>query len=120
MPVQYAGIIAEHNAVRNQAGLFDLGHMGQVDVAGPDALAFLQAITPNDVNELEPGQAHYSMLPLPEGGLIDDILIYRNTDPESATWLFINAANHIRDVAWMQKQLADGGFDVDRPGHFRT
>ncbi|HQY29712.1 MAG TPA: glycine cleavage system protein T, partial [Thermomicrobiales bacterium] len=109
MPVQYAGIIAEHNAVRNEAGLFDLSHMGQVDVRGPEALEFLQAITPNDVAELAPGQAHYSMLPTPEGGLIDDILIYRNPGADGYM-VVINAANHARDVAWMLKQREVLGF----------
>ena len=111
MPVQYTGIIAEHNAVRNQAGLFDLGHMGQVDVDGPQALEYLQAITPNDVSKLAPGQAHYSMLPTPDGGLIDDILIYRNPNADGYM-VVINAANHERDVAWMLKQQDALGFDV--------
>src|SRR5688500_18016438 len=77
MPVQYSGIIAEHNAVRQHAGLFDLGHMGQVDVHGPGALDYLQYVTTNDVSQLKPGQAQYSMLPDPTGGVIDDILVYR-------------------------------------------
>jgi aminomethyltransferase len=112
MPVQYSGIIAEHNAVRNQAGLFDLGHMGQVDVRGPDALAFLQAITPNDVAELIPGQAHYSMLPNQQGGLLDDILIYRRPD-EDGYMVVVNASNRFRDVEWMRQQrAARPDFDV--------
>jgi aminomethyltransferase len=111
MPVQYSGIIAEHNAVRQQAGLFDLGHMGQVDVDGPQALDFLQAITPNDVSKLAPGQAHYSMLPNPQGGLIDDILIYRNPGADGYM-VVINAANHERDVEWMLKHKDALGFDV--------
>ncbi len=111
MPVQYVGIIAEHNAVRNEAGIFDIGHMGQVDVDGPQALEFLQAITPNDVSKLEPGQAHYSMLPNPEGGLLDDILIYRNPNADGYM-VVINAANHDRDVAWMLQQKDALGLDV--------
>jgi len=77
MPVHYAGILQEHHAVRNNAGLFDLGHMGQVTVAGPDALAFLQTVTTNDVSVLGPGQAQYSLLPNEQGGVIDDIIVYR-------------------------------------------
>jgi glycine cleavage system T protein (aminomethyltransferase) len=103
MPVQYSGIIAEHNAVRNQAGLFDLGHMGQVDVTGPDALAYLQATTTNDVSALQPGEAQYAMLPNEHGGVIDDILIYRR--PEGGDYMVVvNASNRFRDVAWMQEQ----------------
>lgn len=105
MPVQYSGIINEHRAVRNQAGLFDLGHMGQVDVAGPDALAFLQYITTNDVSTLGPGEAHYSLLPNDRGGVVDDIIIYRNPDGDGFM-VVINAANRDKDVAWMHKQLA--------------
>lgn len=100
MPVQYTGIIAEHNAVRNQAGLFDIGHMGQVTVDGPGALAYLQYLTPNDVSKLSPGQAHYSMLPNHQGGLLDDILIYRNPEGDGY-FVVINAANRHKDVAWM-------------------
>jgi aminomethyltransferase len=102
MPVQYKGIIDEHRSVRNGVGLFDLGHMGQVDVTGKDALAFLQFITPNDVATLEPGQAHYSLLPNEAGGLVDDIIIYRQTSGEGFM-VCINAANRHKDVAWMHR-----------------
>lgn len=112
MPVQYGGIIAEHSAVRTAAGLFDLGHMGQVDVGGPDALALLQFITSNDVAMLEPGQAHYSLLPNERGGVVDDIIIYRR--PSGPGYMVvINASNRQKDVAWMSRQLADrGDFDA--------
>jgi aminomethyltransferase len=103
MPVQYTGIIAEHNAVRNQAGLFDLGHMGQVDVTGPDALAYLQATTTNDVSTLQPGEAQYGMLPNEQGGVIDDILIYRRP-ADDGYMVVVNASNRFRDVAWMHEQ----------------
>jgi aminomethyltransferase len=103
MPVQYRGIIAEHNAVRNQAGIFDLGHMGQVEVHGPDGLEYLQRITTNDVSTLQPGEAHYSMLPNPDGGVIDDILIYRHPDATSYM-VVVNASNRHRDVDWMYQQ----------------
>ena len=104
MPVQYAGIMAEHNAVRQQAGLFDLGHMGQVDVSGPGALDYLQYVTTNDVSLLEPGQAQYSMLPNPTGGAIDDILVYRKPQGLDGYMVVVNASNRHRDVTWMQKQ----------------
>ncbi len=105
MPVQYFGIIEEHKTVRSTAGLFDLGHMGQVNVNGPDALKLLQLITTNDVSELEPGGAQYSMLPNPDGGVIDDIFIYRHLEGPGY-FVCINAANHAKDVAWMQQQRA--------------
>jgi len=105
MPVQYVGIIEEHKTVRTCAGLFDLGHMGQVTVDGPDAEKYLQLITTNDVSEVEPGGAQYSMLPNPNGGVIDDIFVYRNeTGP--GYFVCINAANHDKDVAWMLQQRA--------------
>ncbi len=105
MPVQYSGILDEHRAVRTAAGLFDLGHMGQVRVDGPDALAFLQHVTTNDVARLEPGDAQYSLLPNERGGVIDDIIIYR-WPSESGYFVVVNAANHDKDVAWLKTQRA--------------
>jgi aminomethyltransferase len=105
MPVQYSGILDEHRSVRTEAGLFDLGHMGQVRVSGPDALAYLQMVTTNDVSILGPGQAQYSLLPNEKGGVVDDIIIYRLPDkPEY--FVVINAANHDKDIDWMQRQRA--------------
>jgi aminomethyltransferase len=103
MPVQYAGILDEHRAVRSAAGLFDLGHMGRVRVTGPDALDFLQYTTTNDVSVLEPGDAQYSLLPNEEGGVIDDIIVYRLRH-EPGYFVVINAANHDKDIAWLEKQ----------------
>ena len=106
MPVQYAGILAEHHAVRRQAGLFDLGHMGQVDVSGGQALDYLQRVTTNDVSRLAPGEAHYSMLPNPTGGVIDDILVYRR--PEGVGYMVVvNASNRLKDVAWLHEQASE-------------
>lgn len=105
MPVQYSGILNEHRTVRTAAGLFDLGHMGQVRVTGPDALDYLQQITTNDVSVLQPGEAQYSMLPNPTGGVIDDIIVYRLQD-EPGYFVVINAANHDKDVAWLKEQRA--------------
>lgn len=103
MPVQYEGILAEHRAVRSQAGLFDLGHMGQLEVTGPDALAFLQYTTTNDLSGLEPGQAKYTLLSNQNGGVIDDLIVYRNPQGEEAYTVVMNASNADRDVAWWQK-----------------
>ena len=77
MPVQYAGVIEEHRAVRTAAGLFDVSHMGEVRVRGAGAEAFLQRLTPNDVSKLAPGRAHYSGLLTERGTYVDDLLIYR-------------------------------------------
>ncbi|MDF2759417.1 MAG: glycine cleavage system protein [Thermomicrobiales bacterium] len=101
MPVQYSGVIDEHRTVRSAAGLFDLGHMGQVRITGADALPYLQLITTNDVSALEPGGAQYSLLPNEQGGVIDDIIVYRLPD-EPGYLVVVNAANHAKDVAWMQ------------------
>src|SRR5215204_7195542 len=103
MPVQYSGVIDEHRTVRSAAGLFDLGHMGQVRVTGTDALPYLQLVTTNDVLKLEPGDAQYSLLPNEQGGVIDDIIVYRLPD-EPGYLVVVNAANHAKDVAWMQRQ----------------
>lgn len=104
MPVQYEGVIAEHNAVRNRAGLFDLCHMGQFAISGPDALAFLQYTTTNDLSTLEPGQAKYTLIGNPEGGVIDDIIVYRNPVGEDGYVACMNAANAAADVAWWNQQ----------------
>lgn len=106
MPVQYAGIIEEHRAVRSRAGLFDLGHMGQVNFSGPDALAYLQAVTTNDVSTLEPGAAQYSLLPNEQGGIIDDIIVYKWPTGDDY-FVVINAANADKDVAWFHEQRAE-------------
>lgn len=100
MPVQYEGIIAEHKAVRGRAGLFDLGHMGELLVTGPDALAFLQYTTTNDLSTLEPGQAKYTLLPNENGGVVDDLIVYRNPEGEDGYTVVMNASNTERDVAW--------------------
>lgn len=101
MPVQYAGIIHEHRVVRTYAGLFDLGHMGQVEVTGNDALAFLQFVATNDVAKLQPGQAQYALLTNERGGVVDDIIIYRPSDG-SGFFVCVNASNKDKDVAWLR------------------
>jgi aminomethyltransferase len=106
MPVQYSGILNEHKTVRARAGLFDLGHMGQVDVRGPDALPFLQYVTTNDVAALEPGQAQYSLLPNERGGVVDDIIVYRNPGGDGYM-VVVNASNRDKDVGWLQQHRTD-------------
>lgn len=99
MPVQYKGITSEHLAVRENIGLFDLSHMGEFEVTGPDALAFLQKTTTNNVAALEIGQIQYSCMPYPEGGIVDDLLVYRTG--ESSFFLVVNAANLKKDFDWL-------------------
>lgn len=106
MPVQYSGIIDEHHAVRQHAGLFDVSHMGEVMVSGPNALAFIQNLVTNDVSTLYDGKALYSAMCTPEGGIIDDLLVYRISETEYM--LVINAANIEEDWAWMQKNNSFG------------
>jgi aminomethyltransferase len=108
MPVQYKGILHEHRLVRSKAGLFDLGHMGQVEVTGPDSLAFLQYVATNDVSRLEPGDAQYALLTNENGGVVDDIIIYRPNEGEGY-FVCVNASNKDKDVAWMQR------WAVERP-----
>ncbi|MEX0891762.1 MAG: glycine cleavage system aminomethyltransferase GcvT [Gemmatimonadota bacterium] len=101
MPVQYAtGIMAEHRAVRTAAGLFDVSHMGEFFVRGPEALAFLQHLTTNDVSQLAVGQAQYSASLNPEGGVIDDCIVYRYPDHYMVV---VNAGNLERDLAWFRE-----------------
>ncbi len=112
MPVQYEGILAEHRRVRTSAGLFDLGHMGQVEFTGPDALAFLQYTTTSDVGALEPGQARYGMIPNETGGVVDDIFVYRFPEGRGGYFVVVNASNKDKDVAWWRKQ-AEARSDLD-------
>lgn len=101
MPVQYAGVVEEHRAVRSRAGLFDVSHMGEIRVFGPEAEVLLQRLTPNDVSRLVPGRAHYSGLLTEEGTYVDDLLVYRLGEEEFL--LVVNAANAEADLAWMEE-----------------
>ena len=108
LPVQYGGILAEHRAVREQAGLFDVSHMGEVSVKGRDALAYLQKVVTNDVAKMADTQVQYSPMCYPDGGTVDDLLIYRY-GPEDYL-LVINAANITKDWDWLRDNSA--GFNV--------
>ena len=99
MPVQYAGALKEHLAVRTAAGLFDVSHMGQIEIRGPDALEFTQHMTCNDLSRLDEGQAQYSALLYPEGTFVDDIVIYRIH--AGHLLLCVNASNREKDVQWL-------------------
>ncbi len=102
MPVQYEGLKEEHLATRSNVGLFDVSHMGEFRVSGPNALKTLQWTTTNDVSKLAAGQAHYSLFPNPDGGIVDDLFIYCIT-PGTEYMLCVNAANIEKDFAWLQK-----------------
>lgn len=107
MPLQYAGIAAEHEAVRTAAGLFDVSHMGELELAGADAPAALQRVTANDAGRLEVGQAQYSALTTREGTVVDDLVIYRLAPDHFL--LVVNAANVETDLRWIRDSLAAGG-----------
>jgi aminomethyltransferase len=102
MPVQYSSILDEHRAVRTSAALFDVSHMGEFKIEGPDAPAFLQYLVPNDVSRLAINQALYTTLCLPNGNVIDDLLIYRLAD--TRYMMVVNAANIDKDFAWVEQQ----------------
>jgi aminomethyltransferase len=107
MPIEYSGIVDEHLAVRTRAGLFDVSHMGEIEVAGRDALKAVQHLTANDASKLAVGQAQYSALTTPQGTFVDDVLTYRLADDH---YMFVvNASNIIKDVEWITEHLAGMG-----------
>jgi aminomethyltransferase len=99
MPVQYEGVKAEHYAVRNEVGVFDVSHMGEIFVKGVEAEDFLQYVTSNDVSKLTPGKIQYSCMPNGEGGIVDDLLVYKLS--ESSYLLVVNSSNLEKDWAWL-------------------
>ncbi len=109
MPIQYRGIVEEHNAVRNACGVFDVSHMGEVDVKGPDAEKFVNYIFTNDVTGAPAGQCFYGMMLHPSGGVVDDLLVYKRG--ANHFFLVINAANIDKDVDWILSHRE--GFDVE-------
>jgi aminomethyltransferase len=107
MPVEYSGITNEHLAVRSRAGVFDVSHMGEIEIAGKDALAAVQRISSNDASRLAIGQAHYAALLTPSGTFVDDMLVYRMAP--SHFMLVVNAANVAKDYAWISEQVKPAG-----------
>lgn len=112
MPVQYVGILAETEAVRTGAGIFDVSHMARLELRGPGTLAFLERVTSNDVSKLEDGRGQYSLLPNAEGGTVDDIIVYRVADEDYR--MVVNASNHAKDVAWLRGHNSESVDLVDR------
>src|SRR5438874_2747964 len=100
MPVQYSGIIEEHNAVRNAVGLFDVSHMGEIEIRGPEAIKLTDYVTTNAVGRLKQGQAQYSGLLYEHGGFVDDILVHKLAN--DAFFLCVNASNQEKDFAHIQ------------------
>lgn len=105
MPVYYTSIVEEHLAVRNSVGVFDVSHMGEIFISGESALEFVQKVTINDVTKLKPGKAQYSAMCYEDGGIVDDLLVYKL---ENEFMLVVNAANKEKDLSWLlQKRFGD-------------
>jgi aminomethyltransferase len=115
MPVQYTGIIEEHRRVRESVGVFDVSHMGEVEVRGTGALAFIQSITTNDASKLSGGRVQYSAMCYADGGIVDDLLVYHLGD---RYMLVINAANTSKDVEWMKEHVSGDMQLTDRTDDF--
>ncbi|HEU4938392.1 MAG TPA: glycine cleavage system aminomethyltransferase GcvT [Vicinamibacterales bacterium] len=107
MPVEYSGIVDEHMAVRTRAGLFDVSHMGEIEIAGGEALKAVQHITSNDAAKLAVGQIQYSALTTPQGTFVDDVLVYKLADGHFM--LVVNASNIIKDFNWITEHIAEQG-----------
>jgi aminomethyltransferase len=106
MPVRYSSDIEEHNTVRQGVGVFDVSHMGEFSVTGPNALDLIQRVTSNDASKLMDGQAQYSCLPNETGGIVDDLLVYKIKD--NRYWLVVNASNIKKDWDWISSQNTRG------------
>jgi len=107
MPVEYAGVTTEHMAVRTAAGLFDVSHMGEIEIAGTNALEAVQRLSSNDATKLAIGQAHYAALMTPQGTFVDDMLVYKLAPTHFL--LVVNASNLEKDVAWITSQVQHVG-----------
>lgn len=112
MPIQYSNITQEHLAVREHVGMFDVSHMGEIFVEGPEAESFINHIFTNEIRGFEPGKVLYGMMCYPDGGTVDDLLVYREFEPEHFL-LVVNAANIDKDFAWIQEQSIGYDCKVD-------
>lgn len=110
MPVQYSGIKEEHNAVRTGAGIFDVSHMGEIRIKGPDALAFVQKLVTGDMASAVVGDIKYAPMCYPDGGVVDDLLVYKEADDEYL--LVVNASNTDKDFAWINENLENENVSV--------
>lgn len=109
LPVQYEGLVPEHNAVRNAAGIFDVSHMGTVNITGKDASSFLDHLMTNDISKVKDKQIVYTFMCYPDGGVVEDLLVYKYNNEKF--FLVVNAANVDKDLEWIMEQKKD--FDVD-------
>ena len=114
MPLQYGSIIDEHNTVRKNAGLFDVSHMGEVFLTGADAVEFLQSLVPQDISALKTGKAVYCQLLNNNGGMIDDLIIYRLEDVNDFPYfmLIVNASRINEDYEWIISKKSDYNVDI--------
>ena len=115
MPVQYSGILDEHRHVRTAVGVFDVSHMGEFEVRGRGALAFVQSVTINDASRLQPGRVQYSAMCYDDGGIVDDLLVYHMGDH---FMLVVNAANIAKDFAWLQSHRSGDVTLTDRSDEY--
>lgn len=111
LPVQYEGLVPEHNAVRNAAGIFDVSHMGSIFVRGKDAKDYLNYLVTNDISKLSQKQIIYTFMCYPDGGVIDDFLVYKYDDEEYL--LVVNAANLDKDLKWLSDKKGDYEVEID-------
>ena len=111
LPVQYEGLVPEHNAVRNAAGIFDVSHMGSIFVKGKDSKEFLDYLMTNDISELNQTQIVYTFMCYPEGGVVDDLLVYKYDDEKY--FLVVNAANLDKDFNWLMEHRGDLEVELD-------
>src|SRR5919204_5843244 len=106
MPVQYEGVLPEHRAVRNDCGVFDVSHMGELEVEGPRAHELLQGLLSNDLDRVEPGHAQYTLVTNEHGGIVDDLIVY---ELDSTRYLLIvNASNRRADYEWLKERELRG------------
>ena len=116
MPVQYEGVIPEHRAVRTDAGVFDVSHMGELEVEGPRTTELLQSLLSNDLAKIGPGQAQYTLLTNERGGIVDDLIAYQLD--EFRFLLIVNASNREDDFAWLKEREIRGTEVSDRSSEF--
>ncbi|MCF0160526.1 MAG: glycine cleavage system aminomethyltransferase GcvT, partial [Bacteroidaceae bacterium] len=116
MPIQYKDIVTEHNAVRHEVGVFDVSHMGEVTVTGPESEKFVNYIFTNDITNAPLGKIYYGMMLNPNGGVVDDLLVYKRG--ESDFFLVINAGNIDKDVEWINKQAEKFNVKVEHQSNY--
>ncbi len=116
LPIHYRGVLEEHLAVRERAGLFDVSHMGEIRLRGPGALALVQRLTVNDAAKIVDGQAQYTAMVDETGGVIDDLLVYRLGEEDLL--LVVNAATTAKDLAWIQRHAGEGVEVTDESGEW--